>query len=80
MRHKSSYVITPTLLTILYMQVCTFKQYQEKTYPYRELYPYIYTSLSYDCDMNLIGYFLMGTSIMYANSAVMHIITYITLS
>ena len=30
--------------------------------------------------MNLIGYFLMGTSIMYANSAVMHIMTYITLS
>ena len=42
MRHNSSYVITPTLLTILYIQVCTFEQYQDKTYLYREVNPYIY--------------------------------------
>ena len=35
-------------------------------------YIHIYISLSHDCDMNLIGCFPMGTSIMYAN-------TYITL-
>ena len=40
--------------------------------------PYIYISLSCDYILNLIGYFLMGTSIMYANFIVMCIMTYIT--
>ena len=85
MRCKSSYVITPTLLTILYIQVCTVKQYQVKDLPLFRGMPiyiciYIYISLSCDGDMDLIGYFPMGTSMMYANSAVMHIMTYISLS
>ena len=80
MRHKSSYVITPTLLTILYIQVCTFKKYQNNRPTPIEGYTHIYISLSHDYDMDLIGYFPMGTSKIYANSAVMCIMTYITLS
>ena len=72
---NSNFINSP-LYTSIYIQAVS----REDLLISRGIPIYIYTSLSHDCDMSLIGYFLMGTSIMYANSAVMHIMTYITLS
>ena len=72
---NSNFINNP-LYTSMYIQA----MFHQKLPLFRGLPIYIYISLSHDCDMDLIGCFPMGTSIMYANSAVMHIMTYITLS
>ena len=73
MYDNSNFIINP-LFTIIYIQrVLNKKPSLSQGLP-------IYISLSHDYIFILIGYFLMGTSIMYANFIVMCIVTYITLS
>ena len=76
MYDKSNFINNPHLFTSMYIQ----RVLSKKPSLSRGLSIYIYISLSRDYIFNLIGYFHMGTSIMYANFIVMHIMTYITLS
>ena len=74
MYDNSNFIINP-LFTNMYIQ----RVLNKKPSLSQGLPIYIYISLSHDYIFNLISYFLMGTSIMYANFIVMHIMTYITL-
>ena len=74
MYDNSNFIDNPHILTTMYIQrVLSKKPSLPRGLP-------LYISLSHDYIFNLIGYFHMGTSIMYAAFIVMCIVTYITLS
>ena len=76
MYDEYNFINNPHLFTSMYIQ----RVLSKKPSLSRGLSIYIYISLSHDYIFNLICYFLMGTSIIYANFTVMCIMTYITLS
>ena len=73
-------MITPTLLSILNIFTSIYIQSMLSKKPALSRGLPIYISLSRDYVLDVTGYFLMGTSIMYAKFIVMHIMAYITLS